>query len=120
MKFLSFSSFISFFLLIPKIVGATTKGILQLNTIIVSVDQIIRFLIPIAFGSAVVFFFWGLARYILSSGDERKVSEGKWIMIFGTIALFVASSIWGIVLFIRNTIGIENDSTLITPYVKRP
>jgi hypothetical protein len=42
-------------------------------------------------------FFWGLAKFILVSGDEKALDEGKQLMFWGVIALFVMVSIWGIV-----------------------
>ena len=56
-------------------------------------------LIPIAFTLALLFFFWGVAMYIRSEGTGKE--EGKKIMIWGVVALFVMSSIWGLVSFIR-------------------
>ena len=60
--------------------------------------------IPIAFALALLFFFWGVAQYIRKSGDEKE--EGKQVMVWGVVALFVISSIWGIVAFIRGELGV--------------
>ncbi len=82
-----------------------------------SVKQVVSILIPVAFAAAVLFFFWGLALYILSSNDESKKADGRRIMIYGTIALFVASSIWGIVYFLRDTLGVSNTTDMETPFI---
>lgn len=48
-------------------------------------------------GLALIFFLWGLAKFIYKSGDEKSEDEGKQIMIWGITALFVMLSVWGIV-----------------------
>ncbi len=82
-----------------------------------SIQELVQLLIPVAFGAAVLFFFWGLALYILSSNDESKKADGRRIMIYGTIALFVASSIWGLVAFIRATLGVSDSSGVRVPRI---
>ncbi len=71
-------------------------------------------LIPLAFGLCVVYFFWGVAKYIKSSaGSEKAAEEGKRIMGWGLVGLFVAFSIWGIITLIRNEFGLINVPTKI-------
>ena len=53
--------------------------------------------IPIMVGLALLAFFWGLANFILSAGDEKKLQDGKKLMFWGIIGLFVMVSIWGII-----------------------
>ncbi len=65
--------------------------------------QIINLAVPIIFTLAVLAFFWGLALYIFSADK----SKGKDIMIWGIIALFVMVSVWGIINFIQQNLGIE-------------
>jgi len=60
-------------------------------------------LIPLVFTLALLFFFWGVAKYIWSVGTDKE--EGRKIMIWGIIALFVMSCVWGIVYFIGQEIG---------------
>ncbi len=51
---------------------------------------------------ALVAFFWGLVKYIYSAGSGKD--EGKMIMVWGVVALFVMVSVWGLVKLISNTI----------------
>ena len=69
------------------------------------VGTIVNMLVPIVSTLVVVFFFWGLAMYVLAAGDEDKAKEGKSIMIWGVLALFVMTTIWGIIGFMQTTIG---------------
>lgn len=66
-----------------------------------AIDNLIDLLIPIAFSLALLFFFWGLAKFIFHAGDQKTVEEGKRRMLWGVIALFVIVSIWGIIQFIQ-------------------
>lgn len=60
--------------------------------------------LPVVAGLALVVFFWGLAKFILKAGDETARAEGKQVMVWGIIALFVLVSIWGIISFITGEI----------------
>ncbi|OHA58539.1 MAG: hypothetical protein A2571_02065 [Candidatus Vogelbacteria bacterium RIFOXYD1_FULL_44_32] len=62
---------------------------------------------------AVVAFFWGLVKYIYSAGAGKD--EGKMIMVWGVVALFVMVSVWGLVAIIKTTIfGSTNYGTAPT------
>jgi hypothetical protein len=66
--------------------------------------EIVRtILIPLVFTLALLFFFYGVAKYIWSVGTGKE--EGRKVMIWGIIALFVMSCIWGIIYFIGQEIG---------------
>ncbi|MEK7477854.1 MAG: pilin [Patescibacteria group bacterium] len=77
-------------------------------------------LVPILMTAALLFFIWGLIMYIRSAGDPEKASEGKSIMIYGVIALFVMSAIWGLTGFIGGVFGIDQgvapDPNLLRPH----
>ena len=73
--------------------------------------------ITITIGLAIAFFFYGLAKYILNAGDEEKKKEGKSIMIWGVIALFVMVSIWGIINVLADTFGVKKDQGLVLPNI---
>ena len=66
-------------------------------------------LIPLAFALCLLYFFWGVAKYIKSEGEGK--GEGRGIMIWGIVALFIAFSIWGIIAFIRSELGLTNIPT---------
>jgi hypothetical protein len=60
-------------------------------------------LIPLVFTLGLLFFFWGVVKYIWSEGQGKE--DGRKIMIWGVVALFVMSTIWGIIYFIGQEIG---------------
>jgi hypothetical protein len=82
-----------------------TSGVTNLLN---SLKSWVDILIPIAVAAAVLFFFWGLARYILAEADESKIA-GRHMMLWGVIALFVIVSIWGLVAFLGNLFGINTN-----------
>ncbi len=67
--------------------------------------NIISLLIPLVAGLSFIVFLWGLSRFIISAGDEKARTSGKQLMIWGVIAFFVMSSVWGIVIVVANTFG---------------
>ena len=76
----------------------------NIQTLIGVIADIVRLLIPIVVALALLYFFWGLAQFILKSGEgEAAVEEGKKKMIWGIVALFVMVSIWGIITLISST-----------------
>ena len=52
---------------------------------------------------ALLFFFWGVAKFVLNSDDVEKRVQGKSHMIWGIIALFVMLFVWQIVNILANT-----------------
>ena len=52
---------------------------------------------------------WGLAKYILAAGNEESKASGKTIMIGGIVALFVMTSVWGLVGWLGGAVGLGND-----------
>ncbi len=76
--------------------------------------------IPIVGSIALLVFFWGLARFILKAGEQEARDEGKQIMKWGIVALFVMVSIWGIVSFLQTDLfGVSTRSVPQLP-IGRP
>ena len=62
--------------------------------IINAVGGLVNMSFTIVAGLALLAFFWGLARFIFHvGGDEKAVDEGKRIMKWGLLALFVMVSV---------------------------
>lgn len=73
-------------------------------------------LIPLAFALCLLYFFWGLAKYIrMGAVSDKAAEEGKRIMIRGIVGIFVAFSIWGIIIFIQNELGIPGIDNIDKP-----
>lgn len=78
-----------------------------IGSIISDISEIISFLIPIAITAGVLYFIWGVIKYITAK-DEEKQTEARSTMISGIIGLFVIISVWGLVRVIQNTFNIDN------------
>jgi fumarate reductase subunit D len=64
---------------------------------------IINPLITLILGGIVLVFLFGLAKFLFSLGDAKSVEEGKQLMFWGVVGLFVAFSFWGLVALLTNT-----------------
>lgn len=91
-------------LVTPVVSFAALQG---LKSLLTDVSGILGQLKGIVFGLALLYFFWGMGRFILHSGDPKAKEEGKMRMIWGVIAMFVLISIFGIIGFIGNLLGID-------------
>lgn len=67
--------------------------------------DLLGLLIPLIFGLTLVFIVYKIFdAWILSGGDDTKVSEGKQVAVVGVIALVVMSSVWGILQLLRSSL----------------
>ena len=101
----------------PALAFAAAGDLTALQNIVDSIGRIITAAIPIVFGLALLAFLWGLVKYIFAQGDETAKADGKKIMLWGLVALFVGASVWGIVTILRTTLGIGKESSIIVPEV---
>jgi undecaprenyl pyrophosphate phosphatase UppP len=79
----------------------------NVTNLIESVRNIIDILIPLVAALALLYFFWGLAQFILNSGSDDAKTEAKNKMIWGIVALFVMVSVWGLVRWLGEAIGVN-------------
>lgn len=80
----------------------------QLLGLIQMASKIIGMLVPVMIALAVVAFFWFLVGFIWKGAeDPTKHKDAMKGMAFSVVAIFVMVSIWGIVAFIGNTVGIS-------------
>lgn len=60
---------------------------------------------------SVIMLIWGGVRYILSGGDNKKVTDAKNTILYAIIGLIIAILAFAIVNFVLNAIGVENSTT---------
>ncbi len=65
--------------------------------------KIINSAITLIMGIAFVAFMIGLVRFIGTSGDDKSRSDGKQLMVWGIIILFVMTGVWGIITIMQIT-----------------
>ena len=88
-------------LALPALASAATL----LDTLALA-NTFLNALIGLFITLAIVVFFWGLIRYLVSVGEEK--SEGLQIMFYGVIAIFVMVSIWGIIRLLQSTFKVTS------------
>ena len=107
-KIKKFIAVFGLILLMPVLVSAqlnSTKGL------ITAVGNIVSQLLIVASGIALLVFFWGLVRFLWKTGSEADHEQGRNIMIWGIVAMFVMISVWGIVGFMQKELGLPNTIT---------
>lgn len=110
-------------ILIPAIASAQfgeDPRLSNVQTLVLSIDRIVGFLVPIVFTLGLVAFFWGLAVYIFTAASDEGKTRGRRIMVGGIIALFIMASIWGIVSFIGQALDIGSEGSQTVPGVVNP
>jgi len=99
-------------LLSPAMLFAQT-----VDTLLSRILTILGLVVPLLFGLALIFFLWGLAKFILSAGDASAQKEGRDIMIWGIIALFVMVAVWGLVRVLQTTFSLNNTTAPSLPSI---
>ena len=98
----------------PAVLFAQGQTVLSiLGTILAILGRIV----PILFGLALIYFLWGLAKFILNAGDASAQKEGRDIMVWGIIALFVMVAVWGLVRVLQTTFSLSSTATPTLPKI---
>jgi len=72
--------------------------------------DLINTALPVIVALAFIVFFWGLVKFIYKiGGDEKAVAEGKKLMIWGLIALFIIMTLNAILSFAFTDIGLKGE-----------
>lgn len=82
--------------------GVSTRGI---EGLLNSIHKIISLVIPVLIALGVVGFMWGIVLYLFGKNKD----DGKQMMLWGIIALFVMTSVWGLVGILRGTLFPQPD-----------
>lgn len=76
--------------------------------------NLINTALPVVAGLALLVFIWGLAKFIFRvGGDEKAIAEGKSLMIWGLIALFIMVSFIGIISFFQKDLGFRDQEGVV-------
>lgn len=77
----------------------------------------VNLLLPIVGALALLAFFKGLIGFIRNSGDTKAHQDGKNLMIWGVIALFIMVSFLGIITIVKRDLGLSSRTGI--PYIRR-
>jgi hypothetical protein len=96
-------------ILTPAFVFAAGGGVnvSGLESLLQQIHGLISMTIPVLIALAVLGFMWGIVMYLF--GKDKEAS--KMFMVWGIIALFVMTSVWGLVGILRGTLfGSNSDN----------
>jgi protein-S-isoprenylcysteine O-methyltransferase Ste14 len=100
--------FVKFSIVSASLLPLFALAVFDPNALTNTFGTVISSLVPIFMTLALLVFIWGLIKYISSAGDPEKAKEGKSIMIWGVVALFVMATIWGLTGTIATFFGVDN------------
>lgn len=101
------------YLAIPGLVLAQDQPSLRgLKTFVADAGDIVYSTFYVLAGIAFIVFFWGLIQFIAHSSEEKARTDGKKMMLWGIIALFVMFSIVGIINLIRGSLSFTGSAGL--------
>lgn len=76
-------------------------------------------LLPAVLAIAFFVFVWGIFQYFIVGGaNDEKKEQGKSLMIYATLGFVFIVIFWGLVNFLANTVGLQNDKVqkINTPF----
>lgn len=97
----------------PALALAQSLG--GIPSLVSNIGNLFRSILPVLYGLAILYFFWGLIQFIRNSGDEKAQGAGKSMMIYGILALFVMVAINGILVWLGGTLGIQQGGSVTLP-----
>ncbi len=86
-----------------------------LNSVIVYVSDTINKLTIVVVAAAVLVFGYGILVYIFNLGKADSKAEGRKLMIWGIIGIFVMVAVWGLVQFLATTTGVSTGNSGVVP-----
>jgi len=96
-------------------VMAFAAGFTGIETLVIQLQGVLSKVMPLLFALAIVYFFWGVIKFIRSAGDPKAAAEGKSIMIYGVIAIAVMASVYGLVAWLQSTLNVSGGGTIDLP-----
>jgi hypothetical protein len=99
MKKILIPASLTLLLLTPSLAFAALGGV---QNFLASIQGLVNTATIIVVAIALLVFFWGLTKLIAGGGEA--IAEGKTLMIWGVVALFVMVSVWGLVYFIQDNL----------------
>jgi len=108
----------TFFVLAGLLVVPMAASAQSLTGVLNKFSELINLAIPLVLALAVLYFFWGLGQFIFNQGSEDKRKDGRDIMIWGIIALFVMVSVWGLIRLLQETFSVKDQSPIIPSVIR--
>ena len=75
----------------------------DIPTLITTLGGLLNAVVPLIIGLAVIYFLWGVVQFVMNASDEDAKKKSRDTMIWGIIAIFIATSFWGILGILQGT-----------------
>ena len=79
------------------------------------ISGVLNPLVYLFVGAGVVYFLAGVLKYMRKASDDKEHEEGRKMMLYGIIALFVMVSVWGLVRVLQGTFVLDNSPDSFVP-----
>ncbi len=89
-------------LLMPTFAFAT-----PLEDLVIRTKSLVNLIIPLLVSVAIAYFIFSVIKYV-GAKDEETRADGRKMMINAIIALFVVLTLWGLVRFIQQSLGVSS------------
>ena len=83
--------------------------------LLLTLNNALNMLMGIAITAAIVVFFYGLIKYLMSGESAEGHASGLRIMFMGVLTIFVMVSIWGLVVLLQYTFGVNGRVNVTFP-----
>jgi hypothetical protein len=89
-------------------ISFAAEGFSDFRAVVMYLVGLINLAIPVVGALALFVFIKGLVAFIAKSGDSASHAEGKNLMIWGIVGLFVMVSFLSLISLARNTLGLQD------------
>lgn len=100
---------------LPGLSMAQDGDFSSVQNAVISITDLIDRMIPLVIGIALLLFLIGVLKYVTAGGDEEARAAARGMIIFGIIALFVMTAVWGFVNILKSSIFGGGDVTTSPP-----
>lgn len=90
----------------------------DIGDVLCKIGSILKSIIPVLILLGIVYFIWGIVRYVIADSEEVK-KKGKDQIIYGLIGFVIIFALLGLVSIVINTFGIEGQGTqLVSDFIQ--
>ena len=106
---------LAFSLLVLPLVSSAQSDFTNVTALLTNLKILVNNILPFIFSLALLYFFWGLAKFVMGGGEDKE--KGKNIMIWGIVALLIMASVWGIITYLQVAFGVGGGTAPTLPTV---
>ncbi|MDP2593235.1 MAG: pilin [bacterium] len=86
----------------------------SIGSLLANIQQLINSIVPVLIALGVVYFVWGVVRFMIGDTEEAK-TKGKDTIVYGIIGFAIIIGLWGLVNIVVNTLGFGGAGALTPP-----